>query len=105
MKYINSNLINFSSLGLVLSYMLFHNIYIVIAGISLSIYELNKKSINALKHYIFESNKKNNKKIKKIEIKAISEIIINKNAQEMKLVEEVEELGFIPSKNSNTNAA
>ena len=101
MKYINSNLINFSSLGLVLSYILFHNIYIVIAGISLSIYELNKKSINALKNYIFESNKN----IKKIDIKDISEIIINKNAQKMKLVEEVEELGFIPSKDSNTNAA
>ena len=104
MKYLNCNLINISSLGLVLSYILFHNIYIVIAGISLSIYELNKKSINAIKKYIFESNK-NNKKIKKIEIKALSEIIINKNAQEMKLVQEVEELGFIPSKDSNTNAA
>ena len=104
MKYINSNLIKYSSLGFVLSYILIHNIYVVIAGISLSLYELNKNSINRLKSYIIDS-KKNNINLRKIDTKKLSTIIINKNAQNLKLVEEVEELGFIPSKETNTNAA
>ncbi len=104
MKYINSNLINYSSLGLVLSYLLLHNIYIVIAGISLSLYELNKNSINILQRYIFDT-KNNNSNFKKNELNNSSEIINNKNLQKLKLVEEVEELGFIPSKDSNINAA
>ncbi len=104
MKYINSKLIKYSSLGLVLSYILIHNIYIVIAGILLSLYELNKNKINSIKSYIFFSNK-NNTNLKIIDINNSSKIIINKNVQNLKLAEEVEELGFIPSKDRNTNAA
>ena len=104
MKYINSKLIKYSSLGLVLSYILFHNIYIVIAGILLSLYEINKKSINSLKSYLIDSEK-NNPNVKTNNIKLSPEIIKNKNEQNLMLVEKVEELGFIPSKNSNINAA
>ena len=104
MKYIKSKLIKYSSLGLVLSYILLHNIYIVIAGILFSLYELNKNRINSLMRYIFNS-KENNMYVKKFDIKNSSEIIINKNIQKIKLVEQVEESGFIPSKDSNSNAA
>ena len=104
MKYISSKLTKYSSLALVLSYMLLHNIYIVIGGIFLSLYELNKNRINNIISYIFGS-KKNIVNLNNIDINNSSETIINKNAKNLKLAEEVEELGFIPSKDRNTNAA
>ena len=104
MRYINSNLIKYSSLAFVLSYILIHNIYVVIAGIALSLYELNKKSINSIKIYLVDS-KKNNQNLKTNNIKNSSEIIRNKNEKILKLVEEVEELGFIPSKDRTKKAA
>ena len=104
MKHINSIPIKYLSLGFVLSYILIHNIYVVIAGIALSLYELNKKSINSIKIYLVDS-KKNNQNLKTNNIKNSSEIIRNKNEKILKLVEEVEELGFIPSKDINKNAA
>ena len=101
MKYIRSNLIKNSSLAFVLSYILLHNIYLVIAGILLSIYELNK---NSIKVYSTQS-KEDNKNKKESDSKKSTETIINRKTENLKLVEEIEEIGFIPSINRKRNAA
>ena len=70
----------------------------------LSLYEINKNRIKNAVNYIFENNVIN-KKIKKSNINNSSNVKLDINKQNLKLVERIEELGFIPSKDNDSNAA
>ena len=86
-RNIKTDLIEYSSLILVVSYFGLHNIYIVFLGINLAIYAINKKLIhNKIKDNIVIKNIIKNKK----------EITSKKS--KLSLVEIIEESGFIPSK-------
>lgn len=96
------------SLGFVLSFLLLHNIYIVLVGIILSLYATNKKNIHKIliKYSVYKKNKDilnlNNKNKLKYNNKNYSY-----NDFDFKLVEEIEELGYVPSleKDKNSTAA
>ena len=104
--------IEYLSLILILSYFLIHNIYMVLIGISFSIYLININLINSCMRYIskklfsqkasIDLNK--NYKLKK---SIPDNIKIKTEDSKLSLVETIEELGFIPSidKNNDSNAA
>ena len=103
-----TNLLETLSLMLVISYFLLNKINLVIIGIILAIVLLNKiiifKSINYLKSNLFTPmGRKINNDIKSETIKTES----NKEESNLTLVETIEELGFIPSqeKDTDSNAA
>tara|TARA_B100000965_G_C19406523_1_gene675705 strand:- start:201 stop:431 length:231 start_codon:yes stop_codon:yes gene_type:complete len=76
----------------------------VIIGISLSLYELNKIRIKNLMNFIVESKViSKNKKQSNTNKSSDKELDIDRN--KLKLVEKIEELGFIPSKENDSNAA
>ena len=113
MKKIKINeVIEYLSPTLVLSYFFVHNIFLVLIGIIFSLYLINinminnlKKSIN--KNLIIKNESKNlNRNDKEINSNTIN-IKSTKEDKKLTLVEEIEELGFIPSidKKNNTNAA
>ena len=100
------------SLLLVLSFLIIHKIYIVIIGISLAIYIINKKSLYSfINNFIYSHKDKIPKeyKIKKdIPIKLeTTRQRSNKETKLISLAEIIEESGFIPSldKEDNRNAA
>ena len=107
-----NQVIEYLSTALIFSYFFVHNIFLVMIGITISLYLMNidminnfKKSLNTnliIKKESKESNK-NDEEIKynPINIKSTKEDI------KLTLVEEIEELGYIPSidKKNNTNAA
>ncbi len=90
-------LIDYISLSLVVSFLLFHNIIFVIIGIIISLYSINKNEMIKLINYM----RKNNIETKNIlfeknqDIKAIESRLGKSNIE---LVEIIEETGFIPSK-------
>ena len=106
------NLFEFLCLALVLSYFSIHNIFLVIIGTSLSIYLINISSIESLKGYIninphLDDLTKNSKnKDISMDLKSSDMDVIIHDAN-LKLVEIIEESGFIPSidKNNDVNAA
>ena len=113
MKKIKINqVIEYLSPTLVFSYFFIHNIFLVLIGITFSLYLINinminnlKKSINrniVIKNESTDSNK-NDKKINSNNINIKS----TKEDKNLSLVEEIEEFGFIPSidKKNNSNAA
>ena len=113
MKKIKTNqMIEYLSLIFIFSYFFVHNIFLVLIGIIFSLYLINinminnlKKSIN--KNFIIKNeSKESNKNDKTINSNTIN-IKSTKKNNKLTLVEEVEELGFIPSinKKNNTNAA
>ena len=86
------------SLLLVISFFIFHNIYIVLIGVCLALYLINKDNNDA------SLKAKKNKELHKDNIKHNSDIkiennndISKKDDSNMKLVEAIEEYGFIPS--------
>ena len=102
--------LDYFSLLLVLSFIIFHNIYIVWAGILLSIYELNRNLVtNLFKNKIntrtIEDKVEDNKDMSR-EIKKKKETSLNKDTF-ISLVETIEEFGYIPSldKDDNNKAA
>ena len=99
--------VEYLSLILVLSFFIFHNIYLVFFGISLAIYMINKDFINNL--LIFNIFKVNNEdKVSTVDINKKENTIYNSKKEDnlISLVEEIEESGFIPSINKNdTNKA
>jgi len=111
-KIIQANHIEYLSLLLVLSFLVIHNIYIVLVGIILSLYIINKKFIiRFIKNLIFSDrnravNDYNKKKDIPVQIDSIKSEP-NKEAKVISLVEVIEESGFIPSleKKDNSNAA
>ena len=104
-KNTNFNLLDYFSIILVLSYFFINNIIIVIAGVILSIYALNKEvchkvaiSLSNLRRLIGN----------KIEIPAKNDKVYEvkkgiDNITQYSLAERIEELGFIPSADKNNN--
>tara|TARA_Y100001968_G_scaffold181432_1_gene166141 strand:+ start:2738 stop:3073 length:336 start_codon:yes stop_codon:yes gene_type:complete len=93
-------MINYLSLILVISYLLFDNIYLVIVGILLAIFSVNILLINNLKIRIDKKIKlliKGIKNILKKDGKSLN--LESDDTQTLSLVEVIEESGFIPSAN------
>ena len=106
------NLLEFFGLISVLSYFFIHNIIFVVIGILLSIYLINVHSIEKSMEYIninsfsLDSTKNQKNNGVSIDYKHIEAEITNQDSN-LKLVEIIEESGFIPSidKNKDINAA
>ena len=113
MKTIKINqLIEYLSPIMVFSYFFIHNIFLVLIGITFSLYLININMINNLKKSIYKNFavKKESKDLNKNQKKINSNTINLKSTKEDKkltLVEEIEEFGFIPSidKKNDSNAA
>ena len=95
--------LEYLSLLLVISFVVFHNIFIVLAGIVLSLYIINKKLIDDSLEFIISKTKlsKSNKKISSV-LKPTLLIDTKKDDSQISLVEAIEEFGFIPSIEKNT---
>ena len=99
-------LVEFLSASLILSYFFIHNIIIVLIGTFFSFYLVNLKFFNS---YIRALNqglaniKLDNKKEKDLIHDSIQDEF-TKEYSSLSLVEEIEELGFIPSINKNENS-
>ncbi len=113
MKKIKINqVIEYLSPILIFSYFFIHNIFLVLIGITFSLYLININMINNLKKSINEKlfvkneSKDLNKNYKEIDFNTIN-IKSTKENKKLTLVEEIEEFGFIPSidKKNNSNAA
>ena len=113
MRKIKVNLvIEYLSRTLVFSYFFIHNIFLVLIGITFSLYLININRINNLKKSINENlniineSKDLNKKDREINSNTTN-IKSTKEDKKLTLVEEIEEFGFIPSidKKNNSNAA
>jgi len=113
MKKIKINqVIEYLSPTFVLSYFFIHNIFLVVIGITFSLYLININMINNLKESIYKNLAL---KTESIDLNKNSKVInsntINikstKEDKKLTLVEEIEEFGFIPSidKKNNSNAA
>ena len=99
---------DYLSLILILSFLIFHNIYMVLFGMLLALYLMNNKFLNNIiklekfikifNHIIFTTKSKNTD---------IPNIELDKGNIPFSLVEEIEETGFIPSLNNqkDSNAA
>ena len=107
-KHKINKLLEYCSPTLIFSYFLVHNIFLVFIGIILSLYLINIDYIYTIMRSINKktSQTKVSKEIAKND-KAISiESIQNKLIKEdsnFTLVETIEELGFIPSKDKNND--
>ena len=107
-----NHVIEYLSLILIFSYFFVHNIFLVLIGIIFSLYLININMINNLKKSINEhfrmknGSKELNKNDKEITLNTIN-IKPTKEENKLTLVEEIEEFGFIPSrdKKNNSNAA
>ncbi len=107
----NNPLIEYLALSFILSYFIIHKISLVLLGIIFSIYLININTINniaininrKLKKHSFRYTKKDNinSEVESIRIK------LEQEDSKLKLVNEIEELGFIPSleKSDDINAA
>ena len=113
MKKININqVIEYLSPTLVFSYFFIHNIFLVLIGITFSLYLININMINSIKKYITKNfdikneSEESNKNDKEKHSHPIN-IKSSKEETNLTLVEEIEEFGFIPSidKKNNSNAA
>ena len=95
--------LEYLSLLLVISFVVFHNIFIVLAGIVLSLYIINKKLIDGSLEFIISKIKlsKSNKKISSV-LKPTLLIDTKKDDSQISLVEAIEEFGYIPSIEKNT---
>ncbi len=97
-----NNLIEYLPPIFIISYFVFHNILLVLIGTTFSLYLININFINKLARninkklislYLFRVVNQNDKSIKADSILMKTE----KKESKFKLVEEIEELGFIPS--------
>ena len=113
MKKIKLNhAIEYLSSALVLSYFFIHNIFLVLIGITFSLYLMNINFINRIIKSIHKTILNNkeyielNAKDTKIETKPINKKSTKEDTN-LTLVETIEELGFIPSLDNNdeTNVA
>ena len=107
-----NNAIEYLSSTLVLSYFFIHNIFLVLIGITLSLYLININFINRIIKSIYKNlvNKKEsielNAKDTGIETKPTNKKLTKEDTK-LTLVETIEELGFIPSLDNSdeTNVA
>ena len=107
-----NHIIEYSSASLIISYFYIHNIFLVLVGITFSLYLININFINSLIKSISmtliiknisKDSIKNDLLNKSISINTES----TKEGKKLTLVETIEELGFIPSidKNDKNNVA
>jgi len=100
------NVIEYISSLLVLSYFFIHNIFLVLIGITISLYLININFINKIIKSI-NNNLVNDKESKELNVNdmEIKTFAINKESTKedtkLTLVETIEELGIIPSLDSN----
>ena len=111
-KIKTNQVIEYLSPIMVFSYFFIHNIFLVLIGITFSLYLININRINNLKKSIFKNLavKNESKDLNRNDKEVTSNTINIKSTKEDKkltLVEEIEEFGFIPSidKKNNSNAA
>ena len=92
------NNLKYYSLVLVISFFLIHKILLVIIGIIISLYEINKDNINSTILNLGEDNEGINKSssFNKLESDYINNYK-SENMSQTRLVEIVDEIGFIPS--------
>ena len=101
-----NNVIEYLSSSLVLSYFFIHNIFLVLIGITFSLYLININFINRIIKFI-NKNLINDKKSEDLNVNdmEIKTFAINKDSDKedtkLTLVETIEELGIIPSLDSN----
>ena len=101
-----NHFIEYLSQTLVLSYFFIHNIFLVLIGITFSIYLININFINRIIKSIYKNlvNKKGsielNEKDTEIETNPINKQSTKEDTK-LTLVETIEELGFIPSLDNN----
>ena len=101
-----NNVIEYLSSSLVLSYFFIHNIFLVLIGITFSLYLINIDFINKIIKSI-NKNLVNDKESKELNVNdmEIKTFAINKESTKedtkLTLVETIEELGIIPSLDSN----
>ena len=113
MKKIKINqVIEYLSPTLVLSYFFIHNIFLVLIGISFSLYLININFINRIIKSIYTNlvDKKESIEFNVNDTKITTNPINKKSTKEdtkLTLVETIEELGFIPTldKNDESNVA
>jgi len=104
--------IEYLSSTLVLSYFFIHNIFLVLIGITFSLYLINVNFTNRIIKSIYKTLANKNESIelnakdKEVETKPINKKSTKEDTK-LTLVETIEELGFIPSLDSNdeTNVA
>ena len=90
-------IIKFSSLILVLSYLIFENIYLVIIGIIIALYEIYKNTLNSFFRNNFSNINKEELKVEKsirLENKSTK---LSQKQYPISIAHEIEELGYIPS--------
>ena len=104
--------IEFLTPSLVLSYFLIHNIFLVLIGITLSLYLININFFNSLKksiskNLLIKNEPKDSIRINKVIKNNYVDMKLIKKASKITLAEEIEELGYIPKKgnNNDSNAA
>ena len=104
--------IEYLSSTLVLSYFFIHNIFLVLIGITFSLYLMNINFINRIIKSIYKNivNNKESLDLNAQETDTETKPINKKSTKEdtkLTLVETIEELGFIPSLDNNdeTNVA
>ena len=107
-----NHLIEYLSPTMILSYFFLHKIFLVLIGITLSLYLINIKFFNSIMRSINKSLviKKSSKECNKLIISTKLDSINRKSIKldsKRKLVEKIEELGYIPSmdKDDKSNAA
>ncbi|WP_413678313.1 hypothetical protein [Prochlorococcus sp. MIT 0916] len=101
-----NNVIEYLSLTLIVSYFFIHNIFLVLIGITFSLYLTNINFFNSLIRYINKNFfiKKQSKDLNKNDTAVVDDSINIKSAKEdskLTLVETIEEFGFIPSVDKN----
>ena len=107
----NDNRINkhleYLSLILVLSFVLIKNIFIVFIGIIISLYSINKDYLYDIIKFIKNRMKDERDNIvEENKSKEVKKEKMKDNTSKLELVQAVEELGFIPSRdNSNKDKA
>ena len=96
-------LLEYLSIILILSYFLFKNIYVVQIGIAISLYLINIKffisSIKFIKKFLKSNEEVKIPEKRYIDIIKNNQTISHNKDTSLSLVEEIEELGFIPSLN------
>ena len=105
MKYFNIDHTKYLSLILVLSFFVLQKIYLVLVGIIIALFDLNRNYIiNLIQFHKKASYKKGIDRSINIEPETID---IKNKLNSLNLVEKIEELGYIPSikKENDTNAA
>ena len=96
-----NNIIEYLCLTMILSYFFAHNLFLVLVGIILSLYLINKSFINSFirsinkKILVITGNHVLNKNLMAYKYDSVNKKSTKKDSK-LSLVETVEELGFIP---------